>query len=569
MSVSFEELSFRYKNRGSYALKDINAKWVESSSIAIMGHEGAGKSTLCYSINGIVPHFFKGEYSGRTIVFGTEVKKSSVQEMAKKVGLVFQDFESQIFSTNVELEVAFGLENLCLPKEEMGRRVDFYLAFVGLKELKKRDTATLSGGQKQRLAIASVLAMEQPVIVMDEPLSDLDPVGKREILEIREKLKDEKRLLIIVENDPENVLQMDEIWIMKEGRFFASGRARDIIKDVPLLESAGIMVPKHFIFFKGLGFRDPPLTFEDSIKLLREKCLLNGNRRFFELNIPSHFCKDGIIEFRDVHFSYPGSDEEVLKGINLVIREGDFVAIVGSNGSGKTTLAKHANGLLKPTKGAVLVKGKDTRSYKRHELARTVGYVFQNPDHQICSRTVFDEVSFGLRRLGIEKKYIEESVEEALFVTGLSGYEHLSPFLLSKGERQRVACASILALKPQVLILDEPTTGLDFVHQVKMMEMLKKLNERGHTIIIITHSIWVAETYAKRSIVMRDGRIEKEGPTREVFFDEETLLSCSVYPSTLTRIANFLKTKSMEPEEMIEELKNEGLLVPGKRDPNS
>lgn len=560
--ILFESLSFRYRNSNPYAIREVTGEVQEGTFLTIMGHEGAGKSTLCFSINGVVPHFFKGEYSGRSVVCGIEVKNSTVYQMARKVGLLFQDFESQLFSTNVELEVAFGLENLCLPRDEIRKRIDFYLAFMGLSELRKRDTASLSGGQKQRLAIASVLAMEHPVLVMDEPLTDLDPEGKIRILEVKERLKSHARTLVMVENDPENIPDPDEIWIMKEGKILARGKPKDIFSNVKLLESAGIMVPKHLLFFRKLGIKDLPISYEDSVRILKEMGYIREKRWIPEIREDTNGNKNGIIEFRDVHYSYPNSSYESLSGVNLIVKEGDFVAIVGQNGSGKTTLAKHANGLLKPTKGQVLVKQRNTETYRKHELARIVGYVFQNPDHQISCRTVFEEVGFALRMLGMEKGHIKQSVEEALSATGLTGYEEYSPFLLSKGERQRVACASILALKPEVLILDEPTTGLDYVHQIKMMEMLKNLNEKGHTIVIITHSIWVAETYAKRCIVMKDGKILKDGPTRNVFYDEETLKSASVYPSTITRIANRLKTESIEPEEMIKELKNEGFLLP-------
>jgi energy-coupling factor transport system ATP-binding protein len=554
-SISFDRLSFRYRNSESYALKGVTGSIGEGKFVAIMGHEGAGKSTLCFCLNGIVPHFFKGDYSGKTLVNGLEVKKELVSDMAKRVGIVFQDFETQLFSTNVELEMAFGLENLCLRRDEIKRRIDYYLSFVDLNELKNRDISTLSGGQKQRLAIASVLAMEQPILVLDEPLTDLDPEGRRRILKMKDNLKERARVLIMVENDPENIIGSDEIWIMKKGEVISTGRPEDILKNVELLESAGIMVPRHLFFFRKLGLKEIPLTYEESLRLIHEKGYVEMKKERPE--IPENICTggEGIIEFVDVSHIYPNSNYESLKKVNLTIKEGDFVAIVGCNGSGKTTLAKHACGLLIPSKGKVYVRKKDIRTYKRRELASTVGYVFQNPDHQISNYTVFDEVSFGLRMLGIDKKEIKGRVEEALWATGLSGYEELSPFLLSKGERQRVACASILALKPQVLILDEPTTGLDYVHQKSMMEMLKDLNEKGHTIVIITHSPWIVETYATKCVVMKDGRILKEGPTRAVFYDEETLKAASFYPSTLTRIANKLGTKSIKVEEMVEEIK--------------
>ncbi|MCS7280070.1 MAG: energy-coupling factor transporter ATPase [Desulfobacterota bacterium] len=564
-TIAFEELSFRYANSYDFALKNISGIIDNGTFLTVMGRTGAGKSTLCYSLNGLVPHFFKGDYHGKVRVSGEEVKKSKVYEMARKVGLVFQDFETQLFSSNAELEVAFGLENLGLPREEIEKRIDKYLKFVDLIDLKKRDISTLSGGQKQRLAIASVLSMEQPVLVLDEPLTDLDPEGRRRILEIREKLKRQSGIVIMVDNDPENSFDSDEIWILKDAEIFARGNPKEILKRIELLEACGIMVPKHFYFFTEMGLKDIPFTFEDSMRILEKEGYLTRRKTFNLSSIKSDEPKEGIIEFRDVSYFYLDSQIMALRNINLTIKEGEFVAIVGSNGSGKTTLAKHANGLLIPSKGQVLVNKKDTVKLNRKELARQVGYVFQNPDHQISCRTVFDEVSFGLLMLGFEKKEIKRNVEEALWATGLEGYEDRSPFLLSKGERQRVACASVLATKPQVLILDEPTTGLDYEHQLRMMEMLKELRKKGHTIVIITHSVWVVENYADRCIVMKDGEIIKDDVTRKVFFDEDKLKEAGVYPSILTRIANRLGTESLEPKKMIEELKDESFSLPGER----
>jgi energy-coupling factor transporter ATP-binding protein EcfA2 len=242
----------------------------------------------------------------------------------------------------------------------------------------------------------------------------------------------------------------------------------------------------------------------------------------------------------------------------LSIHEGEFIAVLGQNGSGKTTLAKHFNGLLKPTSGRILVQNKPTTEYSNRELARRVGYVFQNPDHQIFARTVAEEVGFGIKMQGEIPKIIEKHVAEALEVVGLQGYEQKVPFALTKGERQRVAVASVLATQPQTIILDEPTTGLDHRHQRNMMEMLKRLNKQGHTIIIITHSMWVAAEYANRTIVMKDGSILLDGSTRAVFAKENRLAEASLCPPSLIRLSNWLGTESLTVEGMVKELKGQG-----------
>jgi energy-coupling factor transport system ATP-binding protein len=240
----------------------------------------------------------------------------------------------------------------------------------------------------------------------------------------------------------------------------------------------------------------------------------------------------------------------------LGIREGEFIAILGQNGSGKTTLAKHFNGLLKPTSGRALVQGRPSTEHSHRELARLVGYVFQNPDHQIFARTVREEVGFGLAMQGENPKAVEKRVAEALEAVGLAGYEHKVPFTLTKGERQRVAVASVLAVSPQVIILDEPTTGLDYHHQRNTMELLKRLNKRGHTIIMITHSMWVAAEYAERIVILKEGRILADGPTRAVFADEARLAEASLRPPSLVQLSNWLGTQALTVEQMVQELRS-------------
>jgi energy-coupling factor transport system ATP-binding protein len=237
-----------------------------------------------------------------------------------------------------------------------------------------------------------------------------------------------------------------------------------------------------------------------------------------------------VLKAEGLRYLYPTYPVEALQGVDLSIREGEFIALLGQNGSGKTTLAKQFNGLLKPSSGQMLVQNKPTSNYRHRELARLVGYVFQNPDHQIFARIVAEEVGFGLKMQGETPKTIEKCVTNALEVVGLQGYEQKVPFTLTKGERQRVAVASVLAARPQVIILDEPTTGLDYRHQRNTMEMLKRLNQDGHTIIIITHSMWVAAEYANRTIIMKEGRILSDGPTRWVFADEARLIEASLFP---------------------------------------
>lgn len=553
VAISIQDLSFTYAGTTHPALQHVNGEVEEGAFVVIMGHEGAGKSTLCYSLNALVPRFFRGEYAGRVAIHDVEVARARVAEMSRRAGLVLQDFEAQLFSTSVELEVAFGPENLCLPREEIEQRIDRYLRFVGLAEMRRREPASLSGGQKQRLAIASVLVLEPLVLVMDEPTTDLDPIGREEVLSISDLLRQERRTLVVVDQDPNTAVDADQVWLMREGEMVAQGPPRQVLTDLALLESCGVQPPPTVALFQALGWPGQPLTVDEAIALIQQHHL--ARPRPLQTPVAQTNGRPIILELRDVDYVYPTRAVEALKGVTLQIREGEFLALVGQNGSGKTTLAKHLNGLLKPTRGEVLFRGRPLGEIRRTEMARHVGYVFQNPDHQIFSNTVREEVGFGLRMAGMGPKAVEERVAEALAVVGLSGYEEEIPFTLTKGERQRVAVASVLAAQPQVIILDEPTTGLDYRHQRSMMEMLRDLHRRGHTVIIITHSMWVAAEYAERVVVMKDGRILLDAPTRTAFAQEQVLAEASLRPPPLLRLGNWLGTSGLTLEAKVEELR--------------
>ena len=556
LAVSIEDLTFTYQGDERPALQNIQGQIEDGTFIVVMGHGGAGKSTLCCGLNALVPKFFRGQYQGRVLVKGQEVARHRVADMSRLVGLVLQDFEAQLFSTNVELEMAFGPENHCLPRPEIGRRIHSYLTFVGLEKLRHREPATLSGGQKQRLAIGSVLALEPKVLVMDEPTTDLDPLGRDEVLSVAKGLREEGRMLLIVDHEPETAVTADQVWLMRDGQVISQGPPSEILLNTAAIESCGIKTLPILELFQSMNWRGNPLTVETAIELIQKNRLARRRERKFKPASSHDAHGFPILKAEELRYIYPTYHVEALRGIDLSIREGEFIAILGQNGSGKTTLAKHFNGLLKPISGRMLVQNKPTTEYSHRELARWVGYVFQNPDHQIFARTVAEEVGFGLKMQGETPKTIEKRVAEALEVVGLQGYEQKVPFALTKGERQRVAVASVLAAQPQVIILDEPTTGLDYRHQRNTMEMLKRLNQYGHTIIIITHSMWVAAEYASRTIVMMDGRILSDGPTRWVFADETRLIEASLFPPSLVKLSNWLGTEALTVEQMVQELKS-------------
>jgi len=557
--VELKDLSFTYPGGEGRALSDICLEmWEGDEFVVWMGHTGAGKSTLAYCLNALIPSFIRGELVGKARVLSKDIFLSRTSEMSREVGLVLQDFEAQLFSTNVELEIAFGMENMGVPREEMRRRIDELLPLVRLEGMREREPSTLSGGQKQRLAIASVLAMRPHLLVMDEPTTDLDPVGKEEVFQLARRLRGRGMAMLLIEHETEEALQADRVILLKEGRILREGPPREVLSDGRLLLEAGIAPLSVTEFFRrALG----PLSPERTLPLTSEEAITEFERSLRLREAAAHILEEKdqkgmgarrvVLKVEGVRYHYP-SGVEALKGVDLEIREGEFVALVGQNGSGKTTLAKHLNGLLRPTSGRLETFGEDAKGLSVKELGRRVGYCFQNPDHQIFAPTVFEEVAFGPRNLGFWGEELKGNVDEALAAVNLTGYEDRDPFALTKGERQRVAVASVLAVKPQVLILDEPTTGLDHLQQRSMMEMVSSLNKKGHTILIITHSMSTVARYAHRTVVLDQGRVTMDDTTRKVFSREEKLERCFLRPPPIVRLGNRLGITPLTVEEMLE-----------------
>jgi energy-coupling factor transport system ATP-binding protein len=551
--LSINNLTYRYRSQKKPALDGISLEVAHGDSLVIMGPTEAGKSTLAATVNGLVPQFFKGRFKGTVTVLGRNTKETTVAELSARVGIVFQDFEAQIFSTNVELEVAFGPENLGLPREEIARRVDENLGRVGLSGFKNRSPASLSGGQKQKLAIASVLALKPDLLVMDEPTTDLDPESKKEISRITEELRLRHQMtLITVEQESEEVFNATNILLLKEGRIAGYGPASQLLRRIDLLEEVGVMPPAISAYFHRMGSLSLPMTIEEGLKEFAAHGWRISEESYVslvaeELRRSSRY-GETIIECEELEYTYPGH-VRALNGINLAIRRKEIVAIIGQNGGGKTTLAKHLNGILRPARGRISVRGVPTTAQTLFELGQTVAYVFQNPDHQIFSETVFDEVAFGLRQRKMNEREIKERVEQALAAVGLTGFEKEDPFTLTKSGRKRVAVASVLALKPEVLILDEPTTGLDYAEQRSMMEMVRNLNKQGCTIIFITHHMWIVAEYAHRVLVLNEGQVLMEGTPRQIFARQD-LAQAAIAPPSVTAFSTALGKPVLSVDEL-------------------
>jgi len=537
-----------------------------------MGASGAGKSTLAKCLNRIVPEFEGGAFAGVVRVGGRSLDGARVWEVAPQVGMVFQDFEAQLFSTNVAHEVAFAMEQVGMDREEMVRRIRPALEAVGLGGFEHRDPTSLSGGEKQRLAIASVLALRPAVIVLDEPTTDLDPEGKGEVFALIRSLREQGLSLVVIEHEAEVLRGADRLVLIREGEIIAEGTPRDLMTRIELLEECGVHPPDLNRVLALLGIAAYAANVDEAEALIRRALPRlgassrssdassapasrgTGLREGAVLETPADGAARAddarpLVEVRAVSFNYPDGPR-VLDSIDLRIAPGDFVAIIGQNGSGKTTLAKHLVGLLRPSAGVVMLNGRDRATMRPAETAAEVGYVFQNPDHQIFAATVEDEVAFGPRNFDFAPGDVERRCDEVLRAVGLENARKLDPFLLGKGERQRLAVASVLALRPRLLILDEPTTGLDYREQRRMMALVTELNRDGIAIVMITHTPWLVAEYARRVVLMRRGRKRYDGGVREFFTHDESLASSSFRPPEATELSRRFGTVALGPDEL-------------------
>ncbi len=531
-ALQVRNLSFQYRGSEGKALNSVNFQAERGEFVAVMGPSGAGKSTLLLTLNGLIPHLIEGKLEGEVVVDGWNTKEHQTRDFATRVGIVFQDFETQLFSTNVQLEVAFGPENLAIPPGKILQRVQESLRSVGLEGFEGREPATLSGGEKQRLAIASVLAMKPNLLCLDEPTSELDPAGRDDILAIARSVRESAFItLIMVEHSSEEVLGADRIILLEGGKIVAMGPSSTMLRNVDLLRKTGIRPIPIGELFAERGSKDPPLTLEEGLERFRkEGWAIDGlkYRSLTELEgLRERRYGRVLIDVRGLEHTYEG-EIKALRGIDLQIREREFVAIVGQNGSGKTTLVKHFNGLLHPTKGEVRVEGVEVRETNMLQLARRIGFVFQNPDHQIFAERVIDEISFGPRNFGFSEKVIAERAQRALEAVNLLASREADPFSLTKAERQRLAVGSVLTSATRVIVLDEPTTGMDYGESRRMMDLIRELNEKGHTIIMVTHTLWIVSQYAHRVIIMREGKIIRDGSTREILSDPDGLREASL-----------------------------------------
>lgn len=543
--IKFTDVSFSYAESETPAIKHINLTIEPGEIVLITGPAGSGKTTLCSCINGLIPHFHDGNLQGQITVGPYNTKKARVGGLASIVGMVFQDPESQLVTNSVIDEVAFGPENFGVPREEINQRIVEALHATRLAGYEEREPHNLSGGEQQACVIAAAYAMHPDIYVMDEPLANLDPMGRSYVLNLVVQVaKQRGKTMIIVEHALEETLPVvDRVIVMQHGQIVRDGSTTAVLAagDIPHVFKRPDLVRLADMFTLSMNSYRPQLFVEE----LKRKYHLKKIHPANKINGNSH-PPEPIIEFANVSFSY-SSKFAALHNIDLAINEGELVAILGRNGSGKTTLVRHIIGLNQPNQGQVRVLGKDVAVTPTHQLAQHVGFCFQNPNHQIVSFNVRDEMTFGLKAHNIDPSEHAARIQEALEIVDLQDYLDTEVFDLGKGQKQRLALASVLTLKPRILVIDEPTTGQDPEMVADIFNIIKRLNDLGTTILLITHRIDYAAMFAQRAVVLQYGKISYDGPVSGLLSNPELMLDNSLdFPET-TKLAALLQDYGVPP----------------------
>lgn len=499
--ITVRDLSWQYEplvdgGKPVDSLKHVSFDIKSGSFVGVIGPTGAGKSTLCMALAGIIPNLADGTMTGLVEVNGMNTSRHSVSALSERIGYVQQDPEAQLFCASVEDEIAFPLENRGIAPDIIDKQIDVMLDLVGMTGYRKRVPTSLSGGQMQRVAIAAALAAEPDVLILDEPTAALDPEGKQEVFDVLERIRQTRSMTVIMaEQDTEHIAYWaDQVLFMVNGELVRNGDASLFVREKGLLESSGVQVA------------DDPLP--------QVKAVQQGKKHKKDKKNQPERSKDVVISLDHVSYQYErgGNASKALDDVTFDIERGSFIGLIGRNGSGKTTLAKHLNGLIRPTQGTVTVDGLDASKHSVGEMAAHVGFVFQNPDHQIFCSTTKEEIAFGPTALGLDEATVFKRVDEMLTLFDLHRYEDVSPATLGYGERRAVALSSVLAMRTPILVLDEPTAGLDHRLAARFLGTIEKLNQRGVTIVMISHDMRAVYRYCTHVLELEDGKVVQYGP---------------------------------------------------------
>jgi len=567
-------LNFSYFGKTFEALKDINLKISKGEFVLLTGLSGSGKSTLIRVINGLIPNFYGGRISGSVKVLDMNVFEQKPRNLAQKIGMVFQNPENQLFMNNVESELVFGLENIKLSKSEINNRLNDTIELLGLELLRKRAINSLSGGEKQKVAIGAILAMQPEILILDEPTSELDPKSAEEILQVVRNLNRKLGItVILIEHRIDRVIEyVDRLIIMKEGQIIQDGKPKQIYNEennsikffVPPVIKLFLEIRKHkkILLKYNITPNDIPINVYESSKILKEffedLTVDEGYTKYYQQNKEHYMQKflntDPLVEFKNVNFEYE-KNNNILSNINFKAYPGEFIAIIGDNGAGKTTFLKLFNGLLRPKKGLIKINEKNVKSSSVAQISRDVGYIFQNPSIQFYQDTVKEELEVVLKNFKIQSENAKELLKEYSERLDLKSLLSIYPRYLSYGEQQRTVLASMLVVQPKILLMDEPTHGMDSLQKDHFFNYLDEYRKKGNLVILVTHDIESLTKYPERILFLSDGKIILDDLSNNVLSHPKASQFSPQINRLIKKFPN-LPNKIIKTEELLELIEN-------------
>lgn len=541
--ISFNQFTFQYDAQAEATLKDISFDIVKGEKVLILGPSGSGKSTLAQCLNGIIPNIHKGQAQGQVRIAGQNIFKQSIYDKSQLVSTVLQDPDGQFIGLTVAEDLAFALENDCANRSEMKDKVALWAERLDLTSLLNHRPQDLSGGQKQRVSLAGVLIDESPILLFDEPLANLDPKSGQETIDLIDKIhKEVGATTIIIEHRLEDVLYrpVDRILLVNDGTLLFNGSPDELLSSTLLLEN-GIREPLYVTVLRQLGFDTRDAQNLSQLDALDLSDLVLPDR---VLKDKRDSLSDSILKVEGLSVSY-GDNPAIIEDMSFSLKKGERLAIVGKNGAGKSTLAKALCGFV-PSQGKLTYKGQDISQDSIAERSERIGFVLQNPNQMISQTMIFDEVALGLRLRGIEETEVEERVHEVLKTCGLYSFRKWPISALSFGQKKRVTIASILVLKPEIIILDEPTAGQDYKTYTDIMNFLDSLQKQGHTIVMITHDMQLMLEYSDRCLVVVEGKIIADDNPVTILNQKDLLESANLKQTSLYTLGQKLSSDPVE-----------------------
>lgn len=541
--ISFNQFTFQYDAQAEATLKDISFDIVKGEKVLILGPSGSGKSTLAQCLNGIIPNIHKGQAQGQVRIAGQNIFKQSIYDKSQLVSTVLQDPDGQFIGLTVAEDLAFALENDCADQSEMKDKVALWAERLDLTSLLNHRPQDLSGGQKQRVSLAGVLIDESPILLFDEPLANLDPKSGQETIDLIDKIhKEVGATTIIIEHRLEDVLYrpVDRILLVNDGTLLFNGSPDELLSSTLLLEN-GIREPLYVTVLRQLGFDTRSAQNLSQLDALDLSDLVLPDRVLKDKRDSS---SDSILKVEGLSVSY-GDNPAIIEDMSFSLKKGERLAIVGKNGAGKSTLAKALCGFV-PSQGKLTYKGQDISQDSIAERSERIGFVLQNPNQMISQTMIFDEVALGLRLRGIEEAEVEARVHEVLKTCGLYSFRKWPISALSFGQKKRVTIASILVLKPEIIILDEPTAGQDYKTYTDIMNFLDSLQKQGHTIVMITHDMQLMLEYSDRCLVVVEGKIIADDNPVTILNQKDLLESANLKQTSLYTLGQKLSSDPVE-----------------------